>query len=75
VERKLSDFSAEKRKQNENMKTETEICGMKTETDIFLAKVKMEMERCFPAEQMRKQKFSFSANMEFLFYGCFAWSI
>jgi hypothetical protein len=31
VEWKLFDFSAEKQKRNENMKTETEICGMKTE--------------------------------------------
>jgi hypothetical protein len=33
VERKLSDFSAERRKQNENMKTEMEICI--TETEFF----------------------------------------
>jgi hypothetical protein len=32
VEWKLSDFSAEKRKQNENMKTKTEICGTEMET-------------------------------------------
>jgi hypothetical protein len=36
VERKLSDFSAEKRKRNENMKTETEICG----TEFFWRKWK-----------------------------------
>jgi hypothetical protein len=35
VERKLSDFSAEKRKWNENMETKTEICGTETETEFF----------------------------------------
>jgi hypothetical protein len=33
VERKLSDFSTQKWKWNENMKTKTEICG--TETEFF----------------------------------------
>jgi hypothetical protein len=37
-----------------------------------LAEVETEMEQRFPAEQMRKRKFPFSTNMEFLFYGCFA---
>jgi hypothetical protein len=31
VERKLSDFSVEKQKWNENMETKTEIYGMETE--------------------------------------------
>jgi hypothetical protein len=35
VEQKLSDFFAEKRKQNENIETETKTCGMKTETEIL----------------------------------------
>jgi hypothetical protein len=35
VERKLSEFFIEKQKQNENMKTKTEICGMEMETKIF----------------------------------------
>jgi hypothetical protein len=35
VERKLSDFFAEKWKWNENVKTETEICGTEMETEIF----------------------------------------
>jgi hypothetical protein len=35
VERKLSDFSVEKWKRNENMKMETEFCGTKTETEIL----------------------------------------
>jgi hypothetical protein len=35
VERKLSDFSAEKRKQNKNMKTKTEICGTEVEKEIY----------------------------------------
>jgi hypothetical protein len=38
VERKLSDFSAEKWKRNENMKTETEFCGTETETEILWRK-------------------------------------
>jgi hypothetical protein len=71
VERKLSDFSAKKRKWNENMKTKTEICGTEKK-GIFLAKVEMETERRFPAEQMRKRKFLFPTNTEFLFYSCFA---
>jgi hypothetical protein len=40
---------------------------------IFLTKVETEMEWHFPVEQMRKRKFLFPANMEFPFYGCFAW--
>jgi hypothetical protein len=35
VERKLSEFAAEKWKRNENMETKTEICGTKTETIFF----------------------------------------
>jgi hypothetical protein len=35
VERKFSDFSAEKRKRNENVKMETEVCGTEAETEIF----------------------------------------
>jgi hypothetical protein len=35
VERKLSDFFVEKRKQNENVKTKTEICRTETETEFF----------------------------------------
>jgi hypothetical protein len=35
VERKLSDFSAKKWKQNKNMKTKTEICGTEVETEIY----------------------------------------
>jgi hypothetical protein len=37
-----------------------------------LAEVETEMEQRFLAEQMRKWKFSFPANTEFPFYGCFA---
>jgi uncharacterized membrane protein len=73
VERKHSDFSAEKRKRNENMETKTEICG--TETNFFFAEVETEMEQCFPAEQMRKQKFPFPTNTEFMFNSCFTWPI
>jgi hypothetical protein len=52
VERKLSDFSAEKQKRNENMKMEMEICGTETKMDFFLAEVETELERRFLAEQM-----------------------
>jgi hypothetical protein len=38
VERKLSDFSAEKRKRNKNMKTKTEICETEMETEFFWRK-------------------------------------
>jgi hypothetical protein len=72
VERKLSDFSVEKWKQNENMETKTEICGTETETEFFLAEVETEMEQRFSAEQMRKWKFPFLTNMKFPYYGCFA---
>jgi hypothetical protein len=66
-------FLQKKGKQNENMKTKTEICG--TETDFLLAEVLTEMERRFLMEQMRKQTFPFLTNTYFLFYGCFAWLI
>jgi hypothetical protein len=35
VEWKLSDFSAEKQKRNDNMEMETEFCGTKMETEIL----------------------------------------
>jgi hypothetical protein len=35
VERKLSDFSTEKWKWNENMETKTEICETEMETEFF----------------------------------------
>jgi hypothetical protein len=38
VERKLSDFSTEKQKRNENMETKTEICGMETEMEFYWRK-------------------------------------
>jgi hypothetical protein len=72
LERKISDFSSEKWKQNENMETKTKIYGTETETEFFLAEVETEMERRFLAEQMRKRKFPFLTNMEFPFYDCFA---
>jgi hypothetical protein len=37
VERKLSDFSAEKQKRNENMKKK-KICGTEMETEFFWQK-------------------------------------
>jgi hypothetical protein len=37
-----------------------------------LAEVETEMEQRLPVEQMRKWKFPFPTNTEFLFYGCFA---
>jgi hypothetical protein len=75
VARKLSDFSVKKWKQNENMKIKAEICGTEMETEFFLAEVETEMERRFPAEHMRKWKFPFLTNTEFLFYSYFAWPI
>jgi hypothetical protein len=47
VERKLSDFSAEKWKQNENMKMEMEFCGMETETKILWRKWKQKRNSIF----------------------------
>jgi hypothetical protein len=44
VERKLSDFSAEKRKQNEIMETKMEICETETET-VFWVEVETKMEQ------------------------------
>jgi hypothetical protein len=38
VERKLSDFSAEKWKRNEYMKMKTEFCGTKMKTEILWRK-------------------------------------
>jgi hypothetical protein len=37
--------------------------------------VETKTEQRFPAEQMRKRKFSFPTNTEFPFYGCFVWPI
>jgi hypothetical protein len=37
-----------------------------------LAEVETKMERRFSMEPMRKWKFPFPTNTEFLFYGCFA---
>jgi hypothetical protein len=45
VERKLSDFFAEKWKQNEYMKMETEFCG--TETEILWRKWKRKRNNVF----------------------------
>jgi hypothetical protein len=67
VEQKLSDFSAEKWKQNENMKMETEFLQNGNGNRNSLAEVETETERCFPVEQMRKRKLPFPTNMEFLF--------
>jgi hypothetical protein len=66
VDRKLYDVSAEKR--NKNMETKTKICGKKENS---FDESGNEMERHFPTEQMRKQKFPFSINTKFLFYDCF----
>jgi hypothetical protein len=47
VERKLSDFSVEKWKQNENMKMETEFCGTEMETEILWQKWKRKRNNVF----------------------------
>jgi hypothetical protein len=67
VERKLSDFSAEKWKQNKNMKMETEFCGSGNGNGNSLAEVETKTKQRFPVEQMRKWKFPFPTNMEFSF--------
>jgi hypothetical protein len=50
VERKLSDFSAEKWKRNENMKMETEFLRNGNENGNSLAEVETETERRFLVE-------------------------
>jgi hypothetical protein len=72
VERKLSDFSAEKWKKNENIEKKNGNLLNENGNGIFLAEVETEMEQRFPAEQMRKRKFPFPTTTEFLFCGCFA---
>jgi hypothetical protein len=72
VERKLSDFFAEKRKWNENMETKTENLWNRNGNGNSLAEVETESEQRFPAKQLRKWKFPFPTNTEFPFYGCFA---
>jgi hypothetical protein len=67
VERKLSDFSAEKWKRNKNMKMEKKNLRNGNGNGNSLAEVETEMERRFPVEQMRKRKLSFPTNMEFPF--------
>jgi hypothetical protein len=47
VERKLSEFSAEKQKRNENMKTKTEICRTEMETKFFWRKWKQKRNGIF----------------------------
>jgi hypothetical protein len=55
VERKLSDFFAEKWKRNENMKMKTEFLQNGNGNGNSLAEVETEMEWCFSVEQMRKR--------------------
>jgi hypothetical protein len=66
VERKISDFFVEKRKWNENVKMETEICGTETETEFFWWKWKWKWNGVFRRNRCGNR------NMEFPFYGCFA---
>jgi phage pi2 protein 07 len=66
IEWKLSDFSAEKWKRNENMETEMEFCKTEMET-VFLVEVETETEQHFPAEQTRKWNFLFRLMWNFCF--------
>ena len=47
VERKVSDFSAEKRKRNGNMETETEFCKTETKMEYFVRKRKWKRNSVF----------------------------
>ena len=61
VERKVSDFSAEKRKRKGNMETETEFLQNGNKYEIFLAETEIETEQRFSMEQ------TFPPNAEFPF--------
>ena len=69
MERKVSDFSAEKWKWNCNTKTETEFCG--TETKLFLAEA--ETGRHVPCGIGVDRELTFLANKEILFLDCCSW--
>jgi hypothetical protein len=59
VEQKFSDFSAEKRKRNENMETKMKICGTKTETDFFWRKWKRKWNSDFRRNRCGNGSFRF----------------
>jgi hypothetical protein len=69
----ISDFSVEKWKRNEKIENGNGNLRNGNGNGIFLTEVETEMERRFLVEHMRKWKILFLANMEFPFYGCFAW--
>jgi hypothetical protein len=75
VERKLSNFSSEKGKRNENMKTKTEICGTEMETEFFWRKWKWKQNDVSRRNRCGNGSFPFPTNMEFRFMVCFAWPI
>jgi hypothetical protein len=72
VEQKLSDFSAEKQKRYENMKTKTEICGTKIcgtemETEIFWQKWKWKRNGVFRQNRCGNGSFRFRLIRNFRF--------
>jgi hypothetical protein len=67
MERKLSDFSAEKRKQNENMETKTEIRGTETETEFFWQKWKQKWNSDFRRNRCGNGSFRFRLIRNFRF--------
>jgi hypothetical protein len=67
VERKLSDFSTEKQKQNENMKTKTEICGTEIEREFFWRKWKQKRNIVFWRNSCRNGSFCFRLIRNFCF--------
>jgi hypothetical protein len=67
VERKLSDFSAEKRKWNKNMKTKTEICGTEMETKFFWRKWKRKRNDVFQRNRCGNGSFRFRLIQNFCF--------
>jgi hypothetical protein len=67
MEWKLSDFSEEKRKWNENMEMEMEFCKMETKMDFFLVEAETKTEQRFSAEQTRKWNFGFQLMRNFRF--------
>jgi hypothetical protein len=67
VERKLSDFSVEKWKHNENMETKTEICETETETEFFWRKWKQKWNGDFRWNRCGNGSFHFRLIRNFRF--------
>jgi hypothetical protein len=67
VERKLSDFSTEKQKRNENMKTKMEICETDMETEFFWWKWKQKWNDIFRRNRCGTGSFRFRLIWNFCF--------